>query len=343
MSGDVAGRSDTEDGDRGRPDDGAERGGPVMARFAAPRAPARTRLGVVADPHLTPTESGTWKVFHRTEERLRTAVDVLNDLDVDATVLLGDLTREGEPAEFECVEAVLARLEAPCYAVPGNHDVPKAWDDHESPPVETFAERFAPGLPFHRRIGGVDVVGLDSAGGAGLRGTIEGELSAADLAWLDRTLEDADAPVVALHHNLTHADEHTGTFPKAHEYHLRNDDELSRLLARHGDALVCSGHLHWPAVGRRGRTRELLAPAVCSFPQAAALLDVGPGGTTVRFVPLSGARGMAEAYTLAAAGNAHGQAIAAHADDGFDLPLVDEARRRPSADPAGDAVGPRGD
>jgi 3',5'-cyclic AMP phosphodiesterase CpdA len=327
MSGDASGPTDAPTATIDRAADAAppSRAGPVFARFAAPRAATRTRVGIVADPHVTPTDTGTWKVLHRTEERLRTAVDLLNDLGVDATCVLGDLTRDGTDAEFDVVESVLGRLDAPWAAVPGNHDVPKAWDDHETPAVETFGDRFAAGLPFHRQAGGVDLIGLDSASGPGLGDTIEGRLSAADLAWLDQTLEGADAPVVTLHHNLTRADEHTGEFPEADQYHLRNDDELAAVLDRHGGALVCSGHIHWPAVGRRGPSRELLAPATCSFPQAALLLDVGPTGTTVRFLPLSRAKGVAEAYTLAAAGNAHGQAIAAYADDGFDFPLVDES------------------
>ena len=68
-----------------------------------------------------------------------------------------------------------------------------------------------------------------------------------------------------------------------------------------------------------------ISPATCSFPQAALLLDVGPTGTTVRFLPLSRAKGVAEAYTLAAAGNAHGQAIAAYAE-AIDAPATDPVR-----------------
>ncbi len=306
--------------------------GPVLARLSRPRTATPTRLGVVSDPHVTPTGDGTWKVYHRTETRLRTAVESLNDVGVDATVLLGDLTRDGAPDEFDCVDAVLADLDAEWVAVPGNHDVPKEWNDHETPPVGEFAERYGIGAyPFYLGVGDVDVFGLDSATGeSGMTDTVEGVVSRRQLDWLDDCLDYATTPVVVLHHNLLHARLHTGQFPDADCYRLRNADALRGILAAHDVPLVLSGHIHWPAVAARDGVREVISPAACSFPQAAMLVDIEPSGTTVRLLPLAGRRGSAEAYIRARTGGAHGQGIAEHAERGYLRTLPRRTEQQPA-------------
>jgi 3',5'-cyclic AMP phosphodiesterase CpdA len=107
--------------------------GPVLARFDRPRSSTRTRSGVVADAHVTPTGSGTRKTptGARAVSGPRSGVDA----DVDATVLVGDLTRDGTPAEFDHIDEIIANLDAPWTAVPGNYDVPETWGDHATPPV----------------------------------------------------------------------------------------------------------------------------------------------------------------------------------------------------------------
>jgi 3',5'-cyclic AMP phosphodiesterase CpdA len=302
--------------------------GPVLVRLSDPRPETPTRLFVAADAHLSPTASGTWKVFHRTERRLRTAVDTADDLAVDAFVFLGDLTRDGRESEYAVADEVFSGLSVPLVAVPGNHDVPKRWDDYVAPSAAEFGGRYGVGpYPFHARVGGVDLLCLDTASADGrLTHTHEGELSAAALDWLRRTVERVDTPVVVAHHTLFHPRDHVGPFPDGDFYQLRNAGALRETLAGRGGVLALSGHLHLPTTTARDGVREVVAPSTCSFPPAGLLVDCGPGGTTVRLVPLAGARGMAEAYVRADAGNAHGQGVAAYADRGLlsDLPQVDE-------------------
>ncbi|AUV81292.1 serine/threonine protein phosphatase [Salinigranum rubrum] len=302
--------------------------GPVFARLASPRPDTPTRLFVAADAHVSPTASGTWKVFHRSETRLRTAVDVANDLAVDACVFVGDLTRDGHEREYAAADAVLSELSVPFVAVPGNHDVPKRWDDYVAPSAAAFGERYGFGqYPFHVTVGGLDLLCLDTASAGGrLTETHEGEVSAATLDWLRRRVDEADHPVVAMHHMLFHPRDHVGSFPDGDFYRLRNHAPLREALTDRGDVLTLSGHIHLPSTTARDGVRELVAPSTCSFPPSGLLLESGPQGTTVRLVPLAGGQGMTEAYIRADAGNAHGQGIAAHADDGLFtvLPQVDE-------------------
>ncbi|MFC7204184.1 metallophosphoesterase family protein [Haloferax namakaokahaiae] len=304
--------------------------GPVVARVARPVSRTPTRLALVSDPHVTPTGTGTWKVYHRTEDRLQTALVTIETLDVDATVFLGDLTRDGRPAEYDALDSLLDSFAGPWFSVPGNHDVPKQWEDDDSPTPTEFADRYAPGsLPFHTRVNDIDLIGLDSASGGddlSLLDTHEGVIPDHHLHWLDDHLADATNPLVALHHNLFHPRQHTGQFPDGDFYQLRNADELVELLARHNVPLVFSGHIHWPATTVRDGVREFIAPATCSFPQAFLVADITRNGTEIRLVPLADERGTAEAYTRAKSGSAHGQGIAAHADRGVlsSFPLVSE-------------------
>lgn len=306
--------------------------GPVFARFAQPRPETPTRLFVASDAHVTPTASGTWKLFHRTETRLRTAVDVAGDLSVDAFVLLGDLTKDGHDREYAVADDVLSGLSVPLVTVPGNHDVPKRWDDYVAPTATAFGERYGVGpYPFRVTVGGLDVLCLDTASAGGrLSATHEGELGAAALDWLRATIDSVDQPVIALHHPLFHPRRHVGPFPNGDFYRLRNAEALFDVLARRDDVLTLAGHLHLPTATVRDGVRELVAPSTCSFPPAGLLVESGPAGTTVRLVPLAGTRGMAEAYVRAAAGDAHGQGIASYVDDGLltRLPQVDETDER---------------
>src|SRR5436305_11799790 len=55
---------------------------------------------------------------------LSRAVDALNRLDPlpDIAVITGDLVDRGEPAEYEHLRRLIARLRMPVFVIPGNHD-----------------------------------------------------------------------------------------------------------------------------------------------------------------------------------------------------------------------------
>lgn len=301
---------------------------PSLARIARPTADGVSLL-IVADAHVTADAEGTWKVFHRTERRLRAAVAA--SADVDALVLAGDLTKDGAPAEFATVEEILADAPVPVLAVPGNHDVPKAFDSHATPSIEAFADSFAPdGLPFVRRVDGSDlqIVGLNSATlpDGSLAEGHDGAVSDEQLRWL-REAVDPDRPAIAVfHHPAMDVRERSFRFSDSDHLLVRNHRTVRRALAEAGVDLAVSGHVHWPAVGRLDGVTHLTAPAVCSFPQAALRLDVGPRGTDATLVPLTDEAGTAEARRLAARHGGRDGALVENAEAGyFDrLPAVDD-------------------
>lgn len=314
--------------------DASSSDGTVLARLDAPTAERPTELAVLSDPHVAVDARGTWKVFERTRDRLRAAVADVNARDVDAAVIAGDLTKDGAPREFDAVDSILGDLAAPFVAIPGNHDVPKAFDTHETPPVSAFAERYPPGeLPFVERLDGVDVVGIDTVTtpNGRLRETHDGTVTDEEIAWLDGVLTDLDDPVVVMHHNLPDVldqfrsyrdriDPAMGLAPQ-----LRDPGPLVSTLAAGDVSLVISGHVHFTTVAETDGVRELVVPPLCSFPQGYLLLSVDADGTTVRFVTVAGQPGLEEAYAHALEDSATAQGRASLAGIRIaGAPLVDD-------------------
>jgi Icc protein len=302
--------------------------GPIFARFSYPRSETRTTIAVISDTHVSTEKRGTWKVFHRTRERLQTAIADANTRDVDAVVFAGDLTEDGSAEDFETVRSLLADLDVPHVAVPGNHDVPKSFDSHETPPLSSFESDFTPdGFPFHECVGGVDIIGLNSAStpDGTLSDCHDGCISADQLAWLDETLPKTDAPIVVSHHNLPGLSDGTDPHSWRSSFPMRNATELADILSKHDVSLHVSGHLHVPAVAETMGVRELVAPSLCSFPQAYLLFEIGPLGTAVRFVPTADAAGTMEAYMHAKKDSARSDALAEMTLDRLaSFPLEDE-------------------
>ncbi len=303
--------------------------GQLLARLERPTATEPTRLAVLADVHLSAEETGTWKVFHRTEAHLRAAVDCVNERAVDGVVVAGDLTRNGVPAEFDRFDE-LAAFDPPSVAVPGNHDLPTTFDERESLPVPEFERRYTPGgLPFRTRLGDLEVIGLNSHAATPERPaeTWDGRVTSEQLMWLDETLSelDVDSSLVVVHHNLPATgeryDRYSAELPMEGEVPgFSNPGPLVDVLDAADVPLVVTGHLHFPAIARTKGVRELTVPAVSSFPHALLLLEVDDRGTTVRLLPLTDADGMVESL-------AHGyekDRVLLSAAQLATFPLVDE-------------------
>jgi len=281
-------------------------------------------LAVVSDPHVSTQASGSPKQFARTTSFLEVAIADINSRGVNAVVSTGDLTRDGAPWDFDRVDDLLADLDAPFLAVPGNHDVPKTFDDHRSASRGRFVDRYTPGsLPYHVQINGVDCFGLDSAWtpAGDLRESHDGRITDAQLGWLASRIESADCPVVFAHHNLPPTARQAEASGVASGLDMsgvpimRNGEAVMESLAAAGVPLVVTGHIHLPgvasyvqqstdpvagtspstvdpAVTNRGSApsstvTELTAPATCTYPQAYLLVDIDHRGTTVRYVPIA--------------------------------------------------------
>jgi 3',5'-cyclic-AMP phosphodiesterase len=170
----------------------------------------------------------------------------------DAVVISGDLAEHGAADEYEQVHELAARLEAPLYVLPGNHDERAALRRHfglpgaDAEPVQYAAD-----------VGPVRLVALDTT----RPGEDRGELDADRLAWLEATLAAApDVPtLLALHHPPLV----TG-IPAHDEYGLPPADRrtLAEVVAAHPQVQrIVGGHVHRTVYAELGGRSVLAAPS----------------------------------------------------------------------------------
>ncbi|MEF8801533.1 MAG: metallophosphoesterase [Halolamina sp.] len=310
--------------------------GSLMADLERPRSKEPTRIAVVADPHVSTRAAGTSKLFDYTEAHLQNAVADINERNVEYTLCVGDITKDGERWNFDAADEILADLDSPFRSIPGNHDVPKEGDDHEPLPLSEFVERYTPdgdGFPFHERVGGVDIVGLNSAGGHDwLTDSHDGLVPDEQLDWLEETLPELASPLIAVHHNLPTMSDQLLEHQETNEPEmaippvLRNPDRFVATLSEHGVPLIVTGHLHLPSATIEQGVRELMTPTTCSFPQSYLLLDVTSEGTEARLVPVTDHAGMMRGHRERSQDSVTGKGLTDMAAVRLaQFPLVDES------------------
>jgi len=296
---------------------------------------------VLADPHVSTRAEGSPKQFARTEGFLETAISDINSRDVEAVVSVGDLTKDGAPWDFARVDDLLAELDAPFFAVPGNHDVPKTFDSHRSASRGRFISQYTPGkLPYQVQVGGVDLLALDSAWTpkGDLRGSHDGRVTPGQLEWLADRAETADCPIVFTHHTLPPTATQAATSGAATGVDMsavpimRNGEVVMGTLADAGVPLALTGHIHLPGVATRDGAgdgtdpvTEVTAPSICTFPQAYLVVDIDSRGTTVRYVSTASPSESIAAYSARLAGTDIDRAQAAvGATRTAQFPLVED-------------------
>jgi hypothetical protein len=294
-----------------------------VAHFDRPRSPTRTTLAVVSDPHVSVDETGTWKMYHTTRRRFRETLADVERRGVDGVVVPGDLTKDGEERNLDWVASALADVSVPVLAVPGNHDV-------KGSTVATFERQFADGgYPIERRLGGVDVLGLNSAMTPGSDGGETAVVSDDQLDRLDAALDGSSDPIVVSHHNLPGLGEHIGGpgWDWAPHPPVENADAVLSVLSRHDVPLHLSGHVHVLSLVRARGVRGLIAPALSSFPQSYGLLEIDETGTTVRCRTTASPEEIEAAYEGSLTHSDRSEVISGlNAEQLRDLPVVDERR-----------------
>jgi 3',5'-cyclic-AMP phosphodiesterase len=216
----------------------------------------------ISDLHIKrPGELAYGKVD--TAAALRRCVAELNRLTPrpQLVVISGDLADTPSAEEYAHVTALLAPLDIPFAAVPGNHDdrrlmrmaLPDGGYAHASGPLNSL-----------RVAGALDLLLIDS----NVPGKPHGELEGETLAWLDAALAaSATRPAILfLHHppfatGIRHMD----------VQNLHNADALADILRRHPRVrLMAAGHVH-----RATLTQFAGVPAtICPAPNHAVALDL---------------------------------------------------------------------
>jgi Icc protein len=207
------------------------------------------RLLQISDPHIF-SKAGGRLLGVDTRASLSQVIDQVNASveQLDAILLTGDIVHDEGRAGYTEVRRMLARLSAPVYCLPGNHDEKtrlKLLDGGNAHIDKKFV------------LGDWLVLMLDSV----IAGDEAGRLSAAELAFVDRELaaHPKHNALICLHHH---------PLPIGCQWldaiRLRNGDELFAVLDRHDNARgVLWGHIHQVFDGWRNRVRLLGSPSTC--------------------------------------------------------------------------------
>lgn len=294
--------------------------GPIFGWCDHPRSTTPVSIGVLADPHVAPDENGTWKVYHRTETHLETALDISTRSGVDYILVAGDLTKSGSPSQYSRFEELLDDCPLPWNAIPGNHDVPKSYNGTTGLSPSAFVSRYGDGsgFPWVRRIGDTALIGINSVATSDgtLQETWGGVVGQPQLDWLDSQLPRLSQPIVFVHHNCGPLPEH----PEAgnwNRFALENAAEFVTCCERHGVSMILSAHHHVPVIRRLGSVTEVISPALCSFPNAFLVLRIAAHGTAVQFVPVTDKAGLRESYAAARDGKPLGRGILSLVENRF--------------------------
>lgn len=169
-----------------------------------------------------------------------------------AVIVTGDIASTPSEAEYVQAGELLASLDAPLHAVPGNHDDPAAVARHFGWPASAIA-----GVGYSVDVGPVRLVALDSS----QPDRDGGRLDRARLDWLDTTLsEDASAPtLVAMHHPPLP----TGV-PAMDRIGIDAEERrlLEEILWRHRNVqVIACGHVHRAVAGALGPATVIAIPS----------------------------------------------------------------------------------
>lgn len=224
-------------------------------------------LAQISDLHIKPQRRLAYGIVD-TATMLERCVSALLALRPrpDAVIATGDLVDIGLSAEYGLLREILQPLDSwPLYLLPGNHDertaLRTAFAHHE------YLCRPGPFIQYTVEHHGLRIVALDTV----IPGQGGGELCAARLSWLDRTLAQHQEPtVVALHHppfvtGIAHMDQIMLANPGPFESLLRRHPHVERVIA---------GHLHRSVVCRFGGT----VVSVCPSTAHAVTLDLSAAG-----------------------------------------------------------------
>ena len=198
-----------------------------------------TKIIQISDPHIVPHGQLAYGRVD-TATPLSDCVDTINRIlprigPVEMAIVTGDLTDFGTPEEYQRFRDIMAPLDIPYRAVPGNHDDPDAmragfadrgWMPKDGP------------INWMHDFDDLVLIGLDSS----VAGKPFGYLSDTTLAFLSQGLHRADgrAVIVGIHHPpfLTGKE-------KMDIQNLRDSAALGQILSGYrGEVRLICGHVH---------------------------------------------------------------------------------------------------
>jgi Icc protein len=169
--------------------------------------------------------------------------------ELDFVIVTGDLIGDDLPESYRVLRGILDPLPAPCFVIPGNHDLRRDLRRFFPPGVgdASSGNRAAPGdadaaprgdpVYYRFRYRGHRFLALDSQ----IPGEVPGRIDGEQLAWVSRCVaEEPEVPTIAFVH---HPPSPTGV-AWLDEHRIENGEDLLATLARGNCQAVFFGHVH---------------------------------------------------------------------------------------------------
>lgn len=218
-------------------------------------------IAQISDTHMLPPGEIAYGLAD-TEAALRDAVAAINRAKPDLVIHTGDFAHKGALEAYALALDILADLDAPFYAIPGNHDargnMRAALNGFDWMPDKDAPEAF---IHYVVDAGPLAIVALDST----IPGEAGGELCDARLAWLEDALAalDGKPAIVALHHPPF-----SSGLDGFSRNGLGNAGKLAHTMGRHSNVKrIIAGHIHRTITGMCGPVPAVVAPSA-SYPFA---------------------------------------------------------------------------
>lgn len=223
----------------------------------------------LSDPHIRP-DGELYQGVVDSNAQFAAAIAHVNRLDPrpDLVLLSGDLVDHGDADEYAMLTRLLAPLDVPVLAIPGNHDEREAFRRAFS--GQSWLPARGPIDYAVGDLGPVRVVALDVT----LPGLHHGAVSEAGAAWLDRMLAaEPSRPTIVMMHQPPFD---TG-IPYMDLYSCREGRLLASIVARHPqvERILC-GHVHRVMQLRFGGTTLCTAPSTTTAIALRLQPDAGP-------------------------------------------------------------------
>jgi len=172
----------------------------------------------------------------------RSAIAEIESLDPDAVLVKGDLTNLGTPEEYAAFLAAYGQLGEKMHHVRGNHD------------AMLDASMALEGAPYALDVGGATLAVIDTV----QPGNERGQITAAQLHWLDDLAATVTGPVLVFgHHHLWNLD----ATDRSGEYFGINPDDSEAfgavVAARENIVGYWAGHTHRNRIRRSDRARRV--------------------------------------------------------------------------------------
>jgi len=229
----------------------------------------------ISDAHYSSAKTNTsYRLTAESGELLADAVAQVNETpNVDFVMFTGDMVNTPYQKELMAFLSYANKLNAPWYAVFGNHDICIGGNLNKKlylNILNSHNKNFNSVKPYYSFAPkkGYKVIGLDSI--IDTRITANGELSAEELKWLDKELSKSkdDVVLIFMHGPLIE--------PMHSSNHLTlNADEALKIINKYKNPIaVFSGHYHTTKITQMANVLHVSTPSMVSYPNSFRIVKI---------------------------------------------------------------------